>query len=147
MAELLPPIPPAMRKTGWSPLRIVAVGCGGIGLAFALLALGIVALAFSSLRRSDAYQAALGAVQASPPVRDVLGEPVVPGWWVTGRINIVGTTGSARLSFAVSGPKGEADVFAETYRRAGQWRIATLIVKPEGRTRALDLSPGGDDSR
>jgi hypothetical protein len=147
MADPLPPMPPSARKTRWSPLKILAVGCGGILLVGTLFVLGIFAVVRHSLCSSDAYKSALGVVQASPEVREALGVPIVPGWWVQGRINIVGTTGSAHLSFSVSGPKGRAEVFAEAYRRTGEWRLVTLIVKPEGRARPLDLLPGSDDSR
>jgi hypothetical protein len=141
----LPPIPP-MRKTGCSPVTILAVGCGGALLVVALLVVGLSVFLLRTIQGSDAYKSALGTVQASPAVHGVLGEPIVAGWWVTGSIQVSGPSGSASLSFPVSGPKGEAMVFVEAQKRAGEWTLGTLIVEPEGGDR-LDLLQGPDDSR
>lgn len=145
MADPLPPIPPAMRKTGWSPVKIVAIGCGAIVLAMGLFVAAIVTVVLYSMRSSDAYKAALATVQASPDAREVLGEPIAPGWWTMGSIRVSGPTGSASLSFPVSGPNGQAEVFVEAYKRTGEWRLVTLIVKPKGGARSLDLSPGAEE--
>jgi hypothetical protein len=145
MMHTTPPIPPAPRDKGWSPLPIIALGCGGVVLCVALLLAGAAALLVRTMYGSEAYQRALAAVKASPEVRAVLGEPIAEGWWVTGSIRVSGPSGSASLSFPVSGPKGEAEVFVEAEKRMGEWALLQLAVKPQGQADRLVLLPRPED--
>jgi len=146
MTNPLPPIPPSMRSRAWSPVTLLAVGCGGALLTLALLIVGLSVFLLRTIHGSDPYKSALGIVQASPAVHGILGEPIVAGWWVAGSLEVSGPSGSADLSFPVSGPKGEAMVFVEAQKRAGEWRLGTLIVEPEGPTDRLDLLQRPGDS-
>jgi hypothetical protein len=139
MTHSLPPLPPSSREPRSFPFRLLALGCAGALLCAALLLAGAVALLVRTMYRSEAYTRAVGLVQASPEVREALGEPVVPGWWVSGSIQVSGPSGSASLSFPVSGPKGGAEVFVEAEKRVGEWTLLQLVVKPQGRADRLDL--------
>jgi Cytochrome oxidase complex assembly protein 1 len=139
MTHPLPPLHPASRAPGRSLFKFLALGCVGVLLCTALLLAGAAALLVRSMYRSEAYTRAVGLVQASPEVREVLGEPIDPGWWVSGSMEVSGPSGSASLSFPVSGPKGEAVVFVEAEKRVGEWRLLQLVVKPQGAADRLDL--------
>jgi hypothetical protein len=139
MTRSLPPLTPSARQPGWSPFKLLALGCVGAILCAALLLAGALAVLVRTMYRSEAYTRAVALVQASPEVREVLGEPIEPGWWVSGSMQVSGPSGSASLSFPVSGPQGEAEVFVEAEKRVGEWRLLQLVVKPQGRADRLDL--------
>lgn len=116
--------PPPPRSVG----RWVALGCTAAIVACLVLALGIVAFVFGTIRRSGAYQLAVSQVRESAAVREALGEPVEEGWWVTGSVNVTGPSGKASLSFPVSGPRGEATVYVDAVKQAGEWDLRLLEV-------------------
>src|SRR6185295_10017800 len=99
--NILGPIPERPPRSPW---KWVALGCTGLLVACLAFALGIGAFVLGSIRHSGAYELALQRVRASPAVREALGQPIEEGWWVTGSVNVTGPSGTASLSFPVSGP-------------------------------------------
>lgn len=118
------PAPPPPRPVG----RWVALGCTAAIVAVLVFVLGIVAFVFGTIRRSGAYQLAVSQVRESAAVREALGQPVEEGWWVTGSVNVTGPSGKASLSFPVSGPRGEATVYVDAVKQAGEWDLRLLEV-------------------
>ena len=94
---------------------------------------------FSVMKMNDAYRGALEAAKESAELREALGTPIEPGWIVTGSVNVSGSAGDARLSFDVSGPKGEATIHLEAVKRAGVWHYGLIEAELEGDGRRLDL--------
>jgi hypothetical protein len=105
---------------------VLVLLCGGFSV-------GIFALVTGILRQSEVYQQALAEVRASPAVEQELGDPIEPGWWVTGSLSTSGDSGEANITFPVVGPRGEARVFVEATRRARRWQSQLLQVElPSG---------------
>lgn len=104
---------------------------GGIG--------GILAIVEGSIKNSGAYTQALAAAQANPQVTSLIGQPVTPGMFVSGNINVNGDSGDANISIPVSGPKGKGTVYAEGKKIAGQWQFQTLLFGVDGQTDRIDL--------
>ena len=117
--------------TGAMLLALAAVGF------FVALFFGILSL----LKSSDAYQQAVAKAQASPAVVEALGQPVKPGWWLTGSINVSGTSGNADIAIPISGPKGNGTVYAVAVKQADQWRFKRLEVAVEGQAQRIALVP------
>jgi hypothetical protein len=121
---------------------VVPAGCLTLLAAFAGLLLLIFALAFGSLRSSEPYQQSVATALASPEVRELLGEPIEVGWFLSGTIHTAGAGGSAELAIPLAGPKGSGTLYVEAKKAAGEWRIELLrLVMADGRVR-LDLLPG-----
>jgi hypothetical protein len=112
-------------------LFIFLLIAGGIG--------GILAIVEGSLKQSGAYTQALAQAQANPQVIGLIGQPVTPGFFVSGSVNVNGDSGDANISIPVSGPKGKGTVYAEAKKIAGQWQFQTLLFGVDGQTDRIDL--------
>ena len=132
--------PPALRKksTSWMDrnwkwlIPLLVVGSGTV-LA------GFFVLIFILLRSSDAYKDAVARAEADPAVRAVLGTPIEEGLFVTGSVNISGSSGQADLAIPISGPNGQATVYAVATKSAGAWNFSTLVVEIEETSERFNL--------
>ncbi len=140
------------------PRRRHTSGCGcatailaAIGLAVVLVILlcaGILlGVGVFGMRALPPYQTALKKVQNDPQVRERLGEPIESASWIPlGSFKVENDSGSANLTFKVSGPKGKAEVNVIARMIAGKWGLTTLTVTyPDGTRQELDVSDTGDD--
>jgi hypothetical protein len=115
--------------TRWALILIAACIAGIVALFMAISAM---------LKTSDAYQLSLKALEASPEVEAVIGKPISAGFPM-GSIEVSGSSGSANLSFSVSGPKGEGTVYLEATKDMGAWRIDRHVLEDEKTGRRFDL--------
>jgi hypothetical protein len=110
-------------------LGLIALFGGGIGA-------GLYAF-----RHSEAYKLGVSTLQASPVATNVLGTPISTGF-PTGKIAFNGASGTAILSFSVSGPKAAGVVFLEAVKKDGAWLVMRLTLKLDGRDGVIDLVNG-----
>ncbi len=89
-----------------------------------LITLGVYHL----IKTSDIYQMALREVQAHEEAKNILGEPIKPGWFVTGNINLKDQSGEALLSIPVNGTKCEGTVQLDAVRKDGKWIFNSLLL-------------------
>jgi hypothetical protein len=137
----IPPSLPAKQNTwlqrNWkwfvptACLAAVALFLGSVAL--------IVAIVFGFMKKSDAYSGALARVKESPAVVELLGTPISEGWFVTGNINVSGSSGQAELAIPISGPKAKATVYVEAQKKLGQWHFDGLVVQIEGTEKRIDI--------
>ncbi|MCM2255008.1 MAG: cytochrome c oxidase assembly factor Coa1 family protein [Vicinamibacteria bacterium] len=100
-----------------------------LGLAALLAAAGaalLVGAADRTLRRSEPYRLALERLRSDPRAARELGAPMVARGFATSRSFRTADLRSARLSFGVAGPRGEARVEAHAHRRDGRWSLDAL---------------------
>jgi hypothetical protein len=108
------------------------VGCGGlIAVVFSLV--------FGMIKSSAPYTESLAAAQADTRVQAALGQPIEPGFFVTGNINTSGSSGHADIAYEITGPQGTATVLAVADKTAGTWTFTTLEVQPGGSGERIDL--------
>ena len=69
----------------------VLLGCAGF---VAVVVLGV----FGLLKSSTPYTQALALVRSNERVQRAIGEPITPGWLVSGSVQISGSKGNARSS-------------------------------------------------
>jgi hypothetical protein len=110
----------------------------GVALFIAFLA-GIVLLVFGLIAKSDVYTYALAQARSSPSVVEALGEPIEPGWYVMGTINVSGASGNADIAIPVSGPNGSGTLYASARKRAGVWNYDVLEVALDAGGERIDL--------
>jgi hypothetical protein len=108
----------------------VLFGCFGAILFFMLFAAGIMGLVFSIMKRSDAYTGSLERIKISPQVIAVVGEPIETGFFMSGSVNVSGSSGNADIEYNISGPKDEAKVYVKAYKNMGTWYFTQIVVKP-----------------
>jgi cytochrome oxidase complex assembly protein 1 len=137
MTRSLPPPAPEKRRPerGW----IARAGIGTLRftlLAFLRLALSVV---FRGFKSSGAYKEAVARALSHPEVRRELGEPVRPGWWVSGSVSVSGSTGEARFATPLHGPRGRAMLYVQARKIADRWRFDRLEVAVEGSSQPIRL--------
>lgn len=94
---------------------------------------------FGTIKSSEVYQQALDTAGRHPQVVAALGEPIEPGWFPGGSIEVSGSAGRADLSIPISGPNGSGTIYAVAYKEAGQWLFNRLEVAVEGRPDRIEL--------
>jgi len=108
------------------------VCCGGfVGV--------ILTIVFGAMKSSDVYKDSVSRATADVRVKDLLGEPIEPGLFVTGNINVNNNSGEADLSIPLSGPKGSATLHVVAEKTDGKWESSVLEVQPATGGPAIDL--------
>ena len=118
---------------------VVGVGCLGLILLVTAFVACIMLLVMGSIRSSDAYQQALAKAKVNPEVVLHIGQPIQPGWFVSGSINVSGPSGDADLSIPISGPKGKGTIYVVGKKSAGEWTYTRMEVEVEGLPGRVDL--------
>lgn len=70
-----------------------------------------------------------------------LGAPVSPGWYVSGNINVSGTSGDATLAIPLKGSLHRGTVYVVAKKTDGVWNYDKLEILVEGREIPIGLLP------
>ncbi|HYP27281.1 MAG TPA: cytochrome c oxidase assembly factor Coa1 family protein [Blastocatellia bacterium] len=124
-------------KRNWK--WFVPVGCFGVVLIFVAFVAAIIFFVFGAIKSSDVYQQALAKAKSNAAIARELGEPIEPGWFVSGSIKVSDDSGSANLSIPVSGPRKSGTIHTLATKRQGRWEFATLEMEIEGEGRRINL--------
>jgi hypothetical protein len=136
------PLATPVQSQGWFGRNwkwFVPTGCLTLIVLFMVFIGGILLLVFSGFKHSDVYKQAIAMAQKNPEVIKQLGEPVKPGWYFSGKIEVAGPSGHADIAIPISGPKNHGTLYAVADKSADQWKFTILKVGVEGRTRRIDL--------
>jgi hypothetical protein len=144
-----PPQPPPQRPKGkldlwWDRnwkwfVPVLAVGGSALFCGFFMLVLSSV---LTLMKSSGAYVGAMARTEASAAVVAALGKPIKAGYFVTGNINVNGSSGKAELVIPIRGPKGAAATYVEATETLGAWHFDRLVVQLEQTGGRIDLSDG-----
>ena len=77
-------------------------------------------------------QQATGILQASRGGKDALGEPIRPGWFITGNTRIGRDDGVANLSIPVKGSRASGKLEVKGIKKDGSWNIVDLYLIMDG---------------
>jgi len=96
-----PPAPPPRPKNWFQRHWVLAIvgSCFVLMLLFAGFLATIFAVVETSFKKSDSYVQALAKARSNPPVMEKFGQPLEPGWFGSGNIQVTGPSGSADLKF------------------------------------------------
>ena len=130
-----------MVRTWWDRNWKWAVPVGVLGglICIAAFTFTIVLAVLALFKSSDVYAEAVHRARSSPGVVRELGEPIEPGWWVIGNINITGSSGTADFATPISGPSGRGTLYAEARKKAGRWTFGILEVAVDGKADRIEL--------
>ena len=118
-------------------------GCGCLlFIGIWALVLGIFAVVLNILKDSEPYQGALAQARQSEQVIEVLGEPIEPGWWLTGSSETNGSSGFADFAFPISGPKNSGKLYVVAAKSAGLWEFQRIELEVEGQSARIPLLIG-----
>lgn len=117
----------------------VPVGC----LTMIVLFLGFIAIivfsVFGIMKSSDVYKIAVEKSKSNPAIIEALGIPIEEGLLVSGNVNISGSSGNADIAIPISGPNGEATIYAVAAKSAGRWTFSILEAEIKGTDVRLNL--------
>ena len=99
--------------------------------------------AFGMMKSSGAYQDALARAKANPRVIAALGQPIKPGFWVSGNTSAHVGAEEADLTIPISGPKDSGTIYAVSTRSGGQRTYKTLAVEIKKTGERVDLNRSG----
>ena len=135
------PLQPEPMKKSWlerRPLWKIPLGCLLLLLLLGVVGFGLIALISGTFHHTDVYHMAMAQAAANAQVRERIGEPIEPGWFIFGALHLNGSTGDANFSIPISGPRGKGQIRLVAYK-AGIWRFTFLRVYVEGQTGNIDL--------
>lgn len=111
----------------------------GLVLLLALFVGGLLTLIFGLLKSSEPYQHAVAVASSNPDVVRELGAPVSPGWYVSGNINVSGTSGDANLAIPLKGSLHRGTVYVVAKKTDGVWTYTKLRMLVEGQDSPIEL--------
>lgn len=94
---------------------------------------------FGLIKGSEPYQMSLELAASSPALIAKIGEPIEPGWLVTGNISYHNASGDADLTIPLEGPKGEATLYIVAKRELGEWTLTRAVVEVHNSGERLKL--------
>jgi cytochrome oxidase complex assembly protein 1 len=130
------------QRKGWFGRNwkwFIPAGCLSIVAAAGAVVAAGVYFVFGAIKSSDVYQQALTRVRSNPAVVRELGEPIEPGWLISGSINVSNDSGNADVRIPVSGPKKSGAVYATAIKKQDKWDFSALEVEIEGETKRINL--------
>ena len=119
---------------------VLATGC-------IALPVGLVLIIFGLIKNTTPYKVAIQEAASDQRVIGLIGEPIEPGWWVSGSTETSGGKGSTDLMIPVSGPNGRMTIYVEAQKSAGAWSYETLIAESEDSKQRINLLPIDEESQ
>ncbi len=99
----------------------------------------IIVFVFSVMKSTDVYKQALAKAKADSRVVAALGSPITDGYFVMGKTETTGASGTADLSVPLSGPKGKGKLYFVASRFGGEWEFSKMVVEVESSGEKIDL--------
>ncbi len=109
---------------------------GLVTVAFTVFFMGVLQ---GVMKASPAFQIAVTRAQQSPVVIKALGQPIKPGWFVSGEVHEAVVAAYANLSGRLEGPLGQATMTVQGRRSAGKWQL-TIVAVVDKTGQRIDLS-------
>jgi Cytochrome oxidase complex assembly protein 1 len=136
------PLQPQPMKRGWLEHHArwkIPLGCVTLIFLIGVFATILLTVVVTSFHNSEAYKQALARAAGNSQVRQQMGEPMKPSWFISGQLQGNGSTGNANLSIPISGAKGKGSIRAVAYQSGGVWRFTYLQVSIDGQPGSIDL--------
>jgi hypothetical protein len=101
----------------------------------------LLTFVFGLLKSSEPYQHAVTVASSNPDVMRELGTPVAPGWYLSGNINVSGSSGNADMAIPLNGQRHHGTLYVRAYKTNGAWTYTTLEVLLDGHEFPIRLLP------
>jgi len=98
------------------------------GLLFYLVFIPLFMMPLMGMMKGEAYDLSLVNIQANEEVMSLIGEPMKPGYFVTGSVSTSGPKGQASLQYSISGPNGKATAIVYAFKELGEWKLHQVVV-------------------
>jgi hypothetical protein len=138
------PIPPMVPQPSWFSQNwkwfLPTIILGPL-LLLALFIGGILTFVFGMMKSSEPYHHAVATAQNNPEVLRELGDPVEPGWFTSGSINLSGSSGAADMAISLNGKLRHGSVHVIANESGGTWTYQKLEVFVDGHDTPIQLLP------
>jgi len=114
--------PRGMSKAGKSLTALA------LAATFALFVGALLVAVEDEMHRSQVYALTMSEAEHSPCVASRIGQPLTPGWMVSGNMEESNVKGLAHLSIPVSGQKGKGNLVVSAEKQDGTWTIEELVL-------------------
>ena len=111
----------------------------GLVLLLALFVGGLLTFIFGLLKSSEPYQHAVAVARSNPDVVRELGPPITPGWYLSGNINVSGSSGDADLAIPLNGSLHRGTVYVVAKKTDGAWTYTKLRMLVDGQQSPIEL--------
>ena len=81
-----------------------------------------------TMKKSLAYTMSLVEIQRHPEIIELLGEPIDPGFLLTGSISTNISDGNASIQYSLNGSKGKGKAYVVAYKKFGDWNFEEVVV-------------------
>lgn len=112
---------------------------------FVVFFIAVFFLATAAMKSSGAYKTAVHELKTNPEIVQVLGRPISTGT-PTGSFSSSNRSGTAVMSFSVSGPDGEGKVAINAHKSHGTWHLVQAIFAESGSDRVIHFGEHANDS-
>lgn len=142
MSPIPPAIPtPAKKQKSKKKLFLIITGllvaCGFLMIIFIG---GIIMAVMTMIKKSEPYQVAMGKVQQDEQIIQYLGEPIEPGWFITGNIKLSNDSGNANIQIPISGSHGAGTLYVEAEKEFGKWDYKRVVCHIKSKDMRIDIS-------
>lgn len=120
---------------------VLPVGCLGSLVIPILLCAGILGAIMGGMKTSWACTEGLELARNNPAVIAQLGEPIEPGWMISGSIHVSGSSGKADLAIPLNGSKNSGTLYVVAHKDVGQWLFDQAEVEVNGQQERINLLP------
>jgi hypothetical protein len=136
-----PLIPQPTKKTLWErrhPVWSIGAGILLIAAFIMLFVCGLLMVLQTSFKNSWAYQQAVRQAQQNIRITQQIGS-WNPGWFVTGQIQVAGSSGRATLDIPMIGANGRGVLHLRALKTNGEWGFQLLQAEINGQPESIDL--------
>ena len=136
-----PPLLP-VQSVGWYSRNLKWLIPALCAVAFVFTAISfacVFAVVSLSMKSLGAYKIAVKRAEADPRVTAAIGTPVKEGWFIGGRFNGNGASGSAELAIPLSGPRAKGTIYVVATESAGEWRFSNLVFQVDSSGERINL--------
>ncbi len=120
--------------------KFIGIGCGCATLLAVLGLAGCLFFVNTVIKGPAPYGDSLAAVQKNAAAIEALGEPIKPGFFPTGSVNVNNDSGDVDFKIGVSGPKGAGTITVKGTRSGGVWTYDVWELKVDGQPDPIPLS-------
>ncbi|HEY2234148.1 MAG TPA: cytochrome c oxidase assembly factor Coa1 family protein [Candidatus Angelobacter sp.] len=113
----------------------------GLVLLIAVAVGALITFVFGLLKSSEPYQHAVAVASSNPAVVRELGTPIVSAWYISGNINLSGSSGDANLAIPLKGSLRRGTVYVIAKKSDGVWAYDKLQVLVDGQESPIKLLP------
>lgn len=122
-----------------TPDNLIWVILGAAAVCFLLVA-GIIYIVMVFTKRTPPYRMAVDYLVSSAEVQTLLGPPLKPGWWISGKsVSVFGGEGFVSYMFEIRGSVDKATVSMMARKEANVWTVYKLSLRFEPSGKKLYL--------